>query len=316
MHNNTMMDWSALRYYLAVAEEGSSLSAARKLGVDQSTVSRQIAALEQALKLKLFNKGRAGFELTQAGRDLLPRAREVGAAVAAFQRLAADHETGLAGTLRLSTAEGIAYGLISPILDTFHQQYPTLHVTLILEDRFADLSKGEADVAVRAGRPTDGTLIGRKLTDAAWAVYAARSYVERFGAPYCPEDINGHRVIAFEGPIQRIGAARWLADVAPDAMIVSRANSILGALLSAKSGVGIAVLPVNVADPEMDLARVIEPLGELAGEFWVVTHPEMRNVPKVRAFIDFLTSEIRKYRPLLMGNSRTTKGAWIEDESR
>lgn len=298
------MDWSALRYYLAVAEEGSSLSAARKLGVDQSTVSRQIAALEQALKLKLFNKGRAGFELTQAGRDLLPRARDVGAAVAAFERLAADHETGLAGTLRLSTAEGIAYGLISPILDTFHQQYPTLHVTLILEDRFADLSKGEADVAVRAGRPNDGSLIGRKLTDAAWAVYAARSYVERFGAPDCPEDINSHRAIAFEGPIQRIGAARWLADVAPDAMIVSRANSILGALLSAKSGVGIAVLPVHLADPEMDLARIVEPQGELTGEFWVVTHPEMRNVPKVRVFIDFLTSEIKKYRPLLMGNSR------------
>jgi len=299
-----MIDWNDLRYFLAVAEEGSSLAAARTLGVDQSTVSRRIVVLERDLGLKLFEKGRNGYRPTAAALDVLGRARDVDAAVAGFCRAAAEHEAGLRGTLRLTTAEGIAYGLISPILDAFHKLHPALRVTLLLEDRFVDLSKGAADVAVRAGRPDDPALIGRKLTDAAWAVYAAKSYVDRFGAPSSPEELNGHGLIGFEGPIARIGAARWLARVAPKASIVSGTNSILGGLLAVRSGVGIAVLPVHVADPDPDLLRVIDPLEELMGEFWVLVHPEMRNAPKVRAFVAFLSSEIRKYRPLLLGYSR------------
>jgi DNA-binding transcriptional LysR family regulator len=299
-----MIEWGDLRYYLAVADAGSALAAARKLGVDQSTISRRIAVLERELGVKLFNKTRSGFELTVAGRDLLARARNVEAGVAAFLRSAADHETGISGTLRLTTAEGIAYGLISPILDTFHRRHPALHVTLLLEDRFLDLAKGEADVAVRAGRPSDPALFGRKLTDAAWAVYAARSYVERHGAPSTPADLNKHHIIALEGPLSRIGASTWLTGVAPGAKISSRSNSILGALLSAKSGIGVAVLPVHVADPETELMRLIDPVEGLMGEFWVLTHPEMKDAPRVRAFTDFLAAEIKKYRPLLMGQSR------------
>jgi len=304
-----MIDWNDLRHFLAVAETGSTLAASRALGVNQSTVARRIAALEAELGLRLFDKTRSGYRPTGSGQVLLARALEVEAAVQGFCRSAAGQDAGLAGSLRLATAEGIAYGLISPILDAFHRHHPGLRVTLLLDDHPVDLGRGTADVAVRAGKPGDGTLVGRKLTNAAWAVYASRAYVAEFGAPVEPAELNAHRVIGFDGALGRIGAARWLDRVAPGAETVSRSNSILGHLLTVRSGYGIACLPVHIGDPEPDLLRVIGPLPELMGEFWLLTHPELREAAKVRAFFDFLTAEIRTYRPLLLGRTRETYAA-------
>jgi DNA-binding transcriptional LysR family regulator len=301
-----MIDWNDLRYFLAVARDGSTSGAARALGVNQSTVSRRIAALEEELGLSLFEKSRYGYRLIERGNELKECALATEAAVAAFCRAAAFHDEALQGVLRVTTAEGIAYGLLSPLLDEFHQLYPRMRVDLMLEDRFADLHQGQADVAVRAGRPSDSSLICRKLTDAAWAVYASRSYVTRNGLPETPAALNGHRLIAFDGAMARIEAARWLHNVAPQAEIVSRSNTILGHLMTIKSGFGIGVLPVHIGDPEPDLTRVVDPLPELMNEFWLLTHPDLKETPKVRAFFDYLAENIRKYEDLLQGRTRIT----------
>jgi DNA-binding transcriptional LysR family regulator len=300
------LDWNDLRYFLAVAQDGSTSGAARVLGVNQSTVSRRIAALEEELGLPLFEKGRNGYRLLEHAADILERARTAEAAVAALCRTASLHDETLQGSLRVTTAEGIAYGLLSPLLDEFHQRYPRMRVHLILEDRFVDLHQGQADVAVRAGRPSDGSLICRKLADGAWAVYASRSYVARNGLPKTSGDLNRHRLIAFDGALARINSARWLQAAAPEAEIVSRSNTILGHLLAVKSGFGVASLPVHIGDPEPDLIRVIDPLPELMSEFWLLTHPDLRKAPKVRAFFDYLSENIRKYEDLLRGRTRVT----------
>jgi DNA-binding transcriptional LysR family regulator len=300
------LDWNDLRYFLAVAQDGSTSGAARALGVNQTTVSRRIAALEEELGLPLFEKGRGGYRLLDHAADLVERARAAEAAVAAFCRTASLHDEDLQGSLRVTTAEGIAYGLLSPLLDEFHQRYPRMRVHLMLEDRLVDLQQGQADVAVRAARPTEGNLICRKLADGAWAIYASRSYVARNGLPKSPPDLNGHRLIAFEGALARINSARWLQAVAPAAEIVSRSNTILGHLLAVKSGFGIAALPVHIGDSEPDLIRLIGPLPELMGAFWLLTHPDLRKSPKVRAFFDFLVENIRKYEDLLQGRTRVT----------
>src|SRR3954469_22090733 len=184
-----MFDWNDLRYFLAVARDGSTIAAARRLRVNQSTVQRRLAVLEQKLGRELIERTPTGYRLTECGETLRPHAEAVEAAVAAFERRIGAIDTALTGTIRLTCAEGIAYRLITPLLDIFHQRYPGLRVDLVMTDQYLDLAKGEADVAVRAGESKDGVLIGRRIADNPWAVYASRTYVARNGRPDRPQDI-------------------------------------------------------------------------------------------------------------------------------
>lgn len=307
-----MIDWNDPGFFLAVARAGSTAAAARSLGVNQSTVVRRIAALEKELALRLFYKKRDGYRLTPEGEALLQDAEAVEASVQTLTRRAAALESAFTGSLRVTTAEGMAMGLVPQLLYAFHRQHKGIQVNLLIEDRYSDLSDGHAEIALRAGSPGDGALIGRKLSDQCWAVYGSQGYVETYGAPMAPEDLNGHRLIGFEGLIDQITPARWLREVAPDCQIVSRSNSILGLLFSAQSGFGLALLPCQIGDPEANLVRVIDPQPGLTAGFWILTHPDLHKQPKVRIFFDFMAKEIVKYRPLLLGQTRPSRHAAVQ----
>jgi DNA-binding transcriptional LysR family regulator len=304
MHNGHMIDWNDIRYFLAVARSGTTAAAARFLGVNQSTVVRRLAVLEQGLGFRLFSKKRDGYRLTCQGEALLQEAAAVESSVQTFTRRAAALDDALSGSLRVTTAEGMAFGLVPKLLDEFHRRHPGMQVSLLIEDNYNDLSDGSAEVALRAGTPGEGELIGRKLTEASWAVYGSRSYVEHRGSPITPDDLNAHRLVGFEGRLERIRPARWLQEVAPRGEISYRSNSILGVLFAAQSSYGLALLPCQIGDPEGDLVRVLDPLPELTFDFWILTHPDLHRNPKIRAFFDFMTEEIIRYRPLLLGKTR------------
>jgi DNA-binding transcriptional LysR family regulator len=239
----------------------------------------------------------------------------VEASVHAFIRRAAAVDSAVTGSLRVTTAEGMALGLVPQLLNEFHRRHPGMQVNLLIEDRYHDLSDGQADVALRAGPPGDGTLVGRKLSDQSWAIYGSRSYVERYGSPATPDDLNTHRLIGFEGAIERIMAARWLQAVAPRGEIACRSNSVLGLLFAVQSSFGLALLPCQIGDPEVGLVRVIDPQPALTGGFWILTHPDLHKTPKVRAFFDFMAEEIVKYRPLLLGQTRPCREDAARDEA-
>jgi DNA-binding transcriptional LysR family regulator len=304
MHNGGMIDWNDLRFFLAVARSGSTAAAARSLQVNQSTVVRRVASLEGGLGLRLFNKKRDGYRLSAEGEALLQDAIALEAAVQALTRRAAALDASFAGLLRVTAAEGMALGLVPQLLNEFRTRHPDIQVSLLIEDHYNDLSGGNAEVALRAGPPDNSALVGRKLADQAWAVYGSHSYIERFGRPATSGDLNNHRVIGFEGPIEHITPARWLRSVAPRCVIASPSNSVLGLLFAAQSGFGLALLPCQIGDPESGLVRVIDPQPELTGGFYILTHPDLRKVYKVRTFFDFVTKEIVKYRPLLVGHTR------------
>jgi DNA-binding transcriptional LysR family regulator len=296
-----VIDWNDLRFLLAVARGGSTAAAARSLGVNQSTVVRRVAMLEDGLGLRLFDKKRDGYRLTPEGEALLPEATAIEASVQALTRRAAALDSALTGSLRVTTAEGMALGLVPQLLNEFHRRHPRIQVNLLIEDRYHDLSDGQAEIALRAGPPGNGSLIGRKLSDQSWAVYGSQSYLERCGSPTIPNDLNGHRLVGFEGSIQDITPARWLREVAPHGEIACRSNSVLGLLFAAQSGFGLALLPCQIGDPETDLVRVIDPQPGLTSGFWILTHPDLQKQPKIRTFFDFMVEEIVKYRPLLVG---------------
>jgi DNA-binding transcriptional LysR family regulator len=294
-----VFDWNELRYFLAVARTDSTIAAAKLLGVNQSTVQRRLAALEKQLKRRLVERLPTGYRLTELGEQLRPQAEAVEEKVAAFERSVASADEGLTGTIRLTCPAGFADRLVRPILDGFQARYPDVRVDLVLADRYLDFAKGEADIALRAGEPGEGALIRRKVGAVAWAVYASRSYVERHGRPHHAEDVRHHAVIAFDSVGSSRRASQWLQSVAPQTSIVARSNTTLGLLVNAKRGIGLALLPTHIGDHEEDLLRVLDPVPELITPIYLVLHPDLRNTPRIRAFIDFVVAEKAALRPLL-----------------
>ncbi|MCL4801042.1 MAG: LysR family transcriptional regulator [Burkholderiales bacterium] len=297
-----MFDWDDLRYFLAVAHHRSTHAAARALKVNQSTVNRRLAELERRIGRALFKRLPTGYRLTALGQDMVAHAERVEQAVLAFERHLEASQREAVGVIRVTCPEPLVYRITqSSLLDRFHARHPGLRVEFVMSDRYLDLAKGEADVALRSGDTLDGELVGRKIADSYWAVYAGRSYIERHGRPARVEDLERHALIGFDESMADHRAAKWLRQVAPNAKIVARNNSVLGLLYAAKSGVGVAPLPTALGDEEADLVRVLGPIPELARIWRLLTSPELRRTPRVSAFFDFIGDEIEALRPILTG---------------
>jgi DNA-binding transcriptional LysR family regulator len=299
MHNLTIFDWSDLRYFLAVAREGSSLAAARVLRVNQSTVHRRLAELEKRLGCPLVERHPTGFRLTEYGKELQPYAERVEEAASAFQRHAATFDKGMKGTVRLTCSTAVAHRLMkSQLLEEFHRRYPGIKVELLMTERVLDLSKGEADIAIRGGEAREEALVGKRIADVPWSIYASRSYVERNGVPKVSEDMRNHGIIEFIGEIADLAAAQWLPSKAPQARISGQASNVPSVLLAVKSSVGLAPLPAPLADLDQDLVRVIGPVPELNYPTYLFTHRDLRKIPRIAAFFDYC---VRELRPVLTG---------------
>jgi DNA-binding transcriptional LysR family regulator len=270
------------------------MAAANAIGVYQSTVQRRLAELERQLGCSLVNRQHGGYVLTEKGEELRLSAERVELAVAAFERDVAAYDKGLMGTIRITTAGWVAERLRnSDLMDIFHSRYPDFQAEFVVSDRCLDLSSGEADVAIRAGEPVDETLVGRKLADVPWAIYAAQSYIDRHGAPQCVADIEQHSVVICDDPPMQCPSTRWLRAQAPNVRIYARCESGLDQVRLAQSGAGLALLLAY--DRDADLVRVVENIG-LVTPFYLLMHKDMRRTPKVRAFADFVASEIKTLR--------------------
>ncbi len=297
-----MFDWNDLRFFLAVAAEGSTLAAARALGVNQSTVQRRLADLEAQLGQRLVERLPSGYRLTELGLAILPQAEAVAAQVAVFEQALRDQARAHVGIIRLTCPEPIAFRLTkSGILDRFHAKHPGLKVEFVLSDQYVDLVKGEADVALRSGDTDDNVLVGRKIADSLWAIYASREYISRHGAPGAVADLASHPLIAFEESMSKHRIMTWFKEIAPDATYAARNTSVLGLIYAAKAGVGVAPLPLTLGDAEGDLVRVLGPIPELTRAWRILAHPDQRQTPRIRAFFDFVAQEAEAWQPILTG---------------
>jgi len=301
-HSPSGFDWDDLKHLLAVARHGSTLAAGRALGVDQSTVQRRLAELERRIGQALVRRQPNGYRLTEFGMALLPHAERIEQAVIAFEQHIATATADVAGVIRVTCPEPIVFRITqSTLLERFRALHPALQVQFVMSDKYVDLLKGEADVALRSGDTDDGELVGRKIGDSIWAIYASQAYIERHGRPQRLEDLAQHALVGFDETMAKHRIAAWLHNVAPNATVAARSNSVLGLVYSAKAGVGVAPLPIALGDAEPDLVRVIEPVAELNRIWRVLTTPELRRTPRVSAFFDFIVSEIETLRPIITG---------------
>lgn len=291
-----MLDWNDLRFFLAVAREGSTLAAGRALRVSQTTVARRIAALEQALGFPLFDKRQAGYTLTPAGEELLPRARQVEIAASGFSEAAAAHGRDLVGTVRITSEDIYMNGLVSPLLRELHERHPEIMIEIDAGQEMRDLGSGEADIALRSSsKHQPAGLVGRQLCKDDWTLYCSRDYAARHGAPSSVEDLRQHAIVGGGGGNLWRHYRAWLEQLGlEDRVAMHHANST-GLLSAVRSGFGIAVLPCVVADADPDLIRCLQPRADHGRVLWLLTHERIRHEPRVRAVIDFLYERLSRH---------------------
>jgi DNA-binding transcriptional LysR family regulator len=297
-----MFDWNDLKFLLAVGRHQSTTAASRALGVNQSTVQRRLVELERCIGQALVKRHPTGYRLTALGEQLLPLAQQVEHAAAAFVQHIEVFQREVTGVVRVTCPEPLVYRISnSTLLDRFRIKYPGLQVDFVISDKYLDIAKGDVDIALRSGDTEDNALVGRKVGDSLWAVYASPKYVARRGQPDRTEDLSLHDWVGFDESMAEHRAAKWLRDVAPHAHFVARNNSILGLVYSAKAGIGLAPLPTALGDAEPDLLRVFGPVPELSRIWRVLTTPELRRTPRVAALFDFLIDEVDALRPIITG---------------
>lgn len=291
-----MFDWNDLKPFLAVARGGSTLAGAKALKINQTTVARRIEALEAALGVKLFERGQAGSRLTEAGRALIVEAEAVERACQGFGHQVHALRRGMAGSLRVTINEAMANIFLAPALADFRRLYPDIKVDMLVGDEFLDLAKGEADVAIRASESlADSDLVGRKLTDIGFGVYCGVGYAIERGFPTSVEQVNDHWLIGGDGRMAGMPAVAWISEQAPRAEIHNRSSTLTNMVVAVRSGLGVAPLPTLVADHEPGVMRCFD-LPEFRSAIHVLTRADMREVPRVRAFIDFLVPHFNTVR--------------------
>ncbi len=293
------LDWGDLRFFLELSRCGSLSGAARRLRVDRNTVARRVASLEEALGLTLFERGPQGWTRTAAGDELAALASRVEDNVLALARHADAADRDLGGTVRLTTATHVCAQLLVPALPALRERHPRLVLEVAVDQRIFDLTRREADLALRLGRPHEAGLTMRKLGEIAYGLYAAR------GQPAARRgkvDFDGDPFVGFDDSLASVPQERWLNRVAPARKLVFRCNSSLSLTAAVRAGMGVALLPCFVAGSDPTLVRLAAP-EPIQHELWLLFHADLGRTPRVRAVIEWIDEVVRKAKPALLGET-------------
>ena len=294
-------NWDDLRYFLAVAREGTLGAAARGLGVNQSTVFRRIDQLEQGLGTRLFDRRPRGYTLTAKGENMVALATRIEDDVLALDREVSGSDQELKGTIRITTVDEI-HERIVPHFRTFRDRYPKIDLEVNTDLRLFSLSRREADIALRPGaQPTQPEIMGRKLVRLAAAVYASQKYLAKSKRPRRRSDLANHCLISFDDTRKHASTEQWLRANAPNARVGYRASSMLGQLAAARADLGVAILPCFMGDPDPILERLFLVTDIWDYHLWLLVHADLRQAARVRAFSDFISQTIVADRCLYEG---------------
>ena len=284
------MNWNDLRVFVAIAEEGTLAAAARRLGNNHSTVFRRLEALESSLEARLFDRLPTGYSLTPAGERVLELARPAADAVDAIQRDVAGRDLALSGPVRVTTAPNLARTIVPGAIAALRHEHPGIVVEISVGDSDYDLSRREADLALRATTAPPEHLIGQRVAAVDWWVCGAG---DAAALPANPDELARYDLIGADAALARLDALRWLEHGRRD-NVVARASDLSTMAALARAGVGLAVLPAD--QPETGLTRAFRVPG-LTGALWLLTHPDLRGVRRIRVVWDALVTAVRNVIP-------------------
>jgi DNA-binding transcriptional LysR family regulator len=282
------MEWDDLKHFLAVARTGSLVKAAQALKSSAATVSRRIAALERRLGARLFDRKQTGYLLTESGEAIRLKAEDVEEAVLAVEREALGRDLRPSGKVRVAASDDIATHLITPNLPDFQRRFPDIALELVVGIDLVNLTRREADIALRGVRPTHGDFVVRRVGSWPCGLYAARSYAAARGIAPGKVDFVKAGIITWTEEQAHIRGGPWFAQHARGAAIALASDSARVHFAACKAGIGVAILPCRVADRDGDLVCLLGSERVLSVELWEVVHRDLVRTARVRAVMDFL----------------------------
>jgi DNA-binding transcriptional LysR family regulator len=282
------MDWDDFKHFLAVARGGSLTSAAHVLKSSPPTIGRRVAALERKLGTRLFHRTPSGYVLTDAGKAIRVRAEDMENAIISAEREALSRDLHVTGKVRVTASDDIATHIIAPHLEQFRRLYPGIMLEIVARMDLVNLSRREADIALRAVRPTTGDVVVRPAGIWPYGLYASTRYCEAHDLKPGHVDFSRVEIITWTEPYAHQRGGPWFAEHACGATVALTSDSARVHLAACKAGIGLAILPSRVADRDGDLVCLLQSDAVLSLELLVVVHRDLLRTAKVRAVMEFL----------------------------
>ena len=298
----TDLAWDDFRLIRAIAEARTLPGAAERLGINHSTVFRRLKQIEETLGLPLFEKSRTGYGATPCGEEIVALTERLDEDISAVMLKLAGREIVPSGELRVATNDTLLVNLLTPLFGKFRQAFPDIRLDILIGNQPANLARRDADVAIRATDAPPETLVGRRAAHIAWALYTASS--DSGEAPSLErEDYAVRNWVCFGEQLGSFKLTKWAEANLPPERIVYKLNTVLGLAEAVEAGIGIGFLPCFIGDARSSLRRLAPPMPEFGTDLWLLTHPDLRNAPRIRAFLDFLAAEIAVRRKLIEGEA-------------
>jgi len=282
------LNWDNLRYVLMVANQSSIAAAARELGVNRTTVLRRINAFQESLNCRIFERADTGYILTPEAEKMIIAAREVEDILFNMQRQIAGRELKLEGALRVTTTDTFMVALLGPHLASFHRKHPHIVVEILTTNSILDLNRRDADVAIRPTRQPEANLVGRKIGDVEFGVYASTEYLPAVDQ----RDIFNQSWVGFDDSLRATPIGHWFDATINQAKITIRCDSFVAVKIAAENGLGLSLLPRFLGDSSNNLERLQVPTEELTTGLWLLTHPDLVRSAKVHAFIEHFSEAL------------------------
>lgn len=291
-------EWSDVRVFLAVMRQGSTLAAARVLGMNQTTVSRRIDVLEHSLGLKLFEKTTRGAVPTSDATALMDDAESIERCAAGFAKTANSLRDAQTNTIRLTAISDAFNDQFAAILEEFKTRHGNVQFELLSREERLDVLAGEADVAVRLSNAKlafEPSLICRRMFELPMSLFVSRAYAEKYGVPVGPSDLPNHKVVLFGGELATHPANEWLLAQAGTAQVAMTCKDFRSISTTVKMGVGIGIMPSRFKITNPDLVQCFELSSELGSTGWLIINPSAYRRPEVKAFTKFFAPRYAAY---------------------
>lgn len=304
----THSDLNDLRCVAAIVDTGSLSGAARRLGVNHATVFRRLGQLEQRLGVRLFERLAGRYVPTTAGEEIARAGMAIEETAQRALLKVAGQDLRPSGVVRLSTTDSVAHVLLNPALAACRRRYPDITLQLGIDNGMANLSRRDADIAIRPALQPPEHLIGKRIGPLAFAAYAAPAYLESLAPANAPPPLPSERPlsdyawIALDDTLGRHRTLRWLEAIVPLDLVGFRASTFNTLRQACIAGLGVALLPCFLGDSTPLLTRIMAPDPALASELWLLTHPDLRDTVRIQAVMGCLRDELAKMASLLDGS--------------
>ncbi|SHI46339.1 transcriptional regulator, LysR family [Shimia gijangensis] len=295
MDKLAFLDWSLIQSFLAVAETGSLSGAARQLGTSQPTLGRQIRTLEKTLGVEVFHRHARGLELTRLGRDMVPAAQAMHQAMNDLSLAAAGAQSTLEGDVRITTSVFMAHHVLPGILADIRETEPDIRIDLVASDDSDNLLFREADIAVRMYRPRQLDMVTRHLGDIPLGLFAARSYIDRKGAPTTPQDLQHHDLVGYDRSDLIVRSMRDAGLPAQRDWFKVRCDNQTAYWELVRAGCGIGFSQSHTALSDPNIVELVPGLPIPPLPVWLTAHEVMRQTPRIARIWDLLSAGLRPF---------------------